>query len=243
MRRAQGQRVLAVDGRAGAEGLAPAGRERAAVVGHRQHLRVQLGEPRRRRRGGGGEVDPDPGRVQGVHLLVEPGEVPRVGPAAGASAHEKTPEGDQVDPGLPHQRAVLDVGLAGPLLGVVVAAEGQRRQGSRHAITVATLTRQSQRFVVEKSSKVFGPVRNEGCLRVDGPVVAVTCCPPCLILSSGGRRVPFHSSSPFDRGHHGRDASLRHPRHGAQRSRRRRRQPARRLRRRLRAARPAPVRP
>ena len=46
-------------------------------------------------------------------------------PFAGSSQdHEKTPEGHEGDPGLAHQVHVLVPDLARPLLGVVVAAEG-----------------------------------------------------------------------------------------------------------------------
>ena len=177
--RAQGQRVLAVDRRARAEGLPSPRGERAPVLGDGEHLRVPVGQPRRRRGGGGGEVDADARRVQVVHLPVEPGEVPGVRRGLQPRPRED-PERDQVHAGLAHQGAVLHVGGGWPLLGVVVAPEGQSGQGTRHAATVATLTRQSQRFTVEKRWEMFEVVRIVTSGGLDGLWSVVTCCASLL---------------------------------------------------------------
>ena len=123
-RPAQPQRVLPVDRRARAEGLPSARPQDGAVHADRKHLRMAPGEPRRRGRRRGGEVHLDARGVDEVDHLVEPAE----GELAGARLQQGPGEdahGDQVDAGLAHQPDVVLPHLPGPLLGVVVAAEGQ----------------------------------------------------------------------------------------------------------------------
>ena len=114
--------VVAEDRRAGAVGLPPAGPQSVAVAGHRQRVGVAVREPGRRRGGAGGQVDGDATLVQQVHDLVQPAQVEASGLGLERRPGED-PHRDEADAGLAHQRDVLRPHVAGPLLGVVVAAE------------------------------------------------------------------------------------------------------------------------
>ena len=120
----QGEGMVAVHGGAGAPRLPAARPQRVAVAVHGEDLGVGDGQPGWRRRGRGREVDGDPVVVQEVHGLVEPGEVVLAlgglepGPREDAERHE----GDAC---FQHQLHVLTPRGARPLLGVVVAAEGE----------------------------------------------------------------------------------------------------------------------
>ncbi|CAH0250045.1 hypothetical protein SRABI76_03218 [Microbacterium oxydans] len=106
------------------------------------HVRIRMvrEEPGRRRGGGGAEVDGDAVRVQQIEQVVEPGEVELALGGLDQCPREDA-DADQGDPGLAHEHDVLVPGLAGPLLGVVVAAIGDStqvwpgvRDGHRHSI-------------------------------------------------------------------------------------------------------------
>lgn len=117
----QAQRVLTEDGRGGTPVLARPGPQRLAGGGDRKDLRVGGAEPGRRGGGGGGQVDPDASRVQQVHDLVEPAEVPLVLGGLDAGPGEDR-HGDDVDARLLHEPYVLLPHLSRPLLRVVVGA-------------------------------------------------------------------------------------------------------------------------
>ena len=132
-RPAQPQRVLAVDRRARAEGLPAARPQRASrrrVTGSISGWRC--GQPRRRRRGRGGEVDARC-RPACSRSSTSSSQSEVESPAARLEAGPREDaQRDQVDAGLAHQLDVLVLDVRGPLLGVVVTAEGQGGPGRRH---------------------------------------------------------------------------------------------------------------
>jgi hypothetical protein len=89
----------------------------------REDLGVRRRQPRGRGGSRGSEVDRDVVGVEHLHDVVEPAEVVlalrrlQPGPGEDAQRHEG-------DAGLAHELHVLGPDLAGPLLGVVVATEG-----------------------------------------------------------------------------------------------------------------------
>ena len=126
--RGQGEGVLAVDLRARAPRLPAARPERVSVPVDGQRLGERRREPRRRGGRAGGEVHGDPGVPEQVHDLVEPVRLVfalgRLEPGPREDAQR-----DEGDPRLAHQPDVLGPGGPGPLLGVVVATEGETGAG------------------------------------------------------------------------------------------------------------------
>ena len=120
---AQGQRVF-LEHRAGrAPGLARAGVDRMAVLVTRKDLRVAFVQPQRRGRRRGGQVDHDAGIAEFVDDAVEPAEIPTILGGLDAIPAEDG-EGHGVDAGLLHQADVVVPDVLGPLVGIVVATEG-----------------------------------------------------------------------------------------------------------------------
>jgi hypothetical protein len=113
-------------------------REPHPRVGDARDLGVRPHQPDGRRGGGGGEVHADPALVQQVHDPVEPAEVElAVGHLDEAPGEDA--EVDRVDARAAHELDVLDPHLLGPLLGAVVAAEGEpvgdgREGGARREV-------------------------------------------------------------------------------------------------------------
>src|SRR5699024_2993546 len=121
---------LAVGGGRGAGHAARARAQRSALAVDHARLGMVAEEPGRGSGCGRAQVDADPGLVQQREHLVEPPPVEL--PAAGLEARPgEHPDADQVHAGLAHQAHVLDPGLAGPLLGVVVAAVGESLEPDR----------------------------------------------------------------------------------------------------------------
>jgi len=123
----QVQGLLAEHRRTGAEVLPATRPEPVTGLIDDQRLRVGPGEPGRWGRRRGGQIDRDAMLFQQVENPVEPAEAEyfrgRLQPGPG-----EHPDGDETDPGFLHQPGVLRPDRLGPLLGVVVAAQGQTRQ-------------------------------------------------------------------------------------------------------------------
>ncbi len=124
------QRELPEDRRRRAPLLPRARPQGLARAGLRQDLRVLRRQPRRRRGGRRREVDRDAVRVEQVHRVVEPREVPRVLGRLDAGPREDR-ERDHRHAGLAHEAHVLVPDLARPLVRVVVRAVGQARRRVR----------------------------------------------------------------------------------------------------------------
>ena len=120
---AQGQRIF-LEYRAGrAPRLARAGVDGVAVLVTRKDLRVAFVQPQRRGRRRGGQVDRDAGIAEFVDDAVEPAEIPTILGGLDAIPAEDG-EGHGVDAGLLHQADVVVPDVLGPLVGIVVATEG-----------------------------------------------------------------------------------------------------------------------
>ena len=94
-----------------------------AVLVTRKDLRVAFVQPQRRGRRRGGQVDHDAGIAEFVDDAVEPAEIPTILGGLDAIPAEDG-EGHGVDAGLLHQADVVVPDVLGPLVGIVVATEG-----------------------------------------------------------------------------------------------------------------------
>ena len=156
---AQLQGVLAVDRRAGAEGLAPAGPQRAPVLGRPAASRgggaSATAAVRRWRWRGRRGSPPRAGRPSARRASRSPTRPAR----AAASAHEKTAERDQVDAGLAHQARSSTWAVGAATARGCSRRRRRARAGKSACATVSTLTRESQRSDEDLGLEMFDLVR------------------------------------------------------------------------------------
>ena len=120
---AQGERVFLEHRACRAPGLARSRVDGMAEFVLRQHFRVLFVQPQRRGGGCGGQIDRDAGFAELVDDAVKPAEIPTILGGLDAIPAEDG-EGHGVDAGLLHQADVVVPDVLGPLVGIVVATEG-----------------------------------------------------------------------------------------------------------------------
>ena len=129
--------------------------------------------------------------MEQVEDPVEPAEV--VAPLAGLEQRPgEDPDADQVDAGLSHQRDILDPDAFRPLLGVVVAAEGDASSQSRGEITHAAtgLSRPAFRTAPRLPIDVQRPASSDGSRTAS---LSTAHESPVLFARSGNVRRPVRA--------------------------------------------------